>query len=191
MISRKFYIIDRVTCKLWATEFNLTRCSGKFYSVVLVGGEPIFSGVSLASSSVSWAYSCCMIRIRLRSVFCFHRIPPGTCLWSTLDSIRPSAYPIFLTLVAMFIFLPVDWRSGRTSGRRRIHSFAGISNGMSPYLGLKYRLNFAMLSNLRVDEARWNSLLIQLWKIWQLSLPTFEIDESHFTHFCISQQSIA
>ncbi len=64
-------------------------------------------------------------------------------------------------------------------------------NGMSPYFGLKYRLSFAMLSNLRVDEARWNSLLIQLWKIWQLSLPTFEIDESHFTHFCISQQSMA
>jgi hypothetical protein len=32
--------------------------------------------------------------------------------------------------------------------------------GLSPYLGLKYRYSFAMLSNLRVDDARWNSLIV-------------------------------
>lgn len=33
-------------------------------------------------------------------------------------------------------------------------------HGASPYLGLKYRHSFAMLSNLRVDDDRWNSLVI-------------------------------
>lgn len=32
--------------------------------------------------------------------------------------------------------------------------------GLSPYLGLKFRLSFAMLSNLRVDDDRWNSIIV-------------------------------
>ena len=36
-------------------------------------------------------------------------------------------------------------------------------NCMSPYIGLKYRFSFAMLSNLRVDNARWNSMVIPKW----------------------------
>jgi hypothetical protein len=32
--------------------------------------------------------------------------------------------------------------------------------GAGPYLGAKFRLSFAMFSNLRVDDARWNSLLV-------------------------------
>ncbi|MDD9939433.1 MAG: hypothetical protein OXU20_00095 [Myxococcales bacterium] len=32
-----------------------------------------------------------------------------------------------------------------------------VFNGMTPYLGLKFQYSFAMLSNLRVDDARWNS----------------------------------
>lgn len=32
-------------------------------------------------------------------------------------------------------------------------------NGVAPYLGLKFRYSFAMYSNLRVDDARWNSLV--------------------------------
>jgi hypothetical protein len=36
-------------------------------------------------------------------------------------------------------------------------------NGMSPYFGLKYRYSFAMLSNLRADDARWNSMVIPKW----------------------------
>jgi len=36
----------------------------------------------------------------------------------------------------------------------------GLVNGFAPYLGFKYRLSFAMLSNLRVDQTRWNHLWI-------------------------------
>jgi hypothetical protein len=39
----------------------------------------------------------------------------------------------------------------------------GIANGLTPYLGLKYRFSFAMFSNLRVDELRWNSLVMPRW----------------------------
>jgi hypothetical protein len=35
-----------------------------------------------------------------------------------------------------------------------------VVNGMTPYLGVKYRLSVAMLSNLRVDEERWNSYVV-------------------------------
>ncbi len=35
-----------------------------------------------------------------------------------------------------------------------------LLNGFSPYLGLKHRLSFAMLSNLRVDNNRWNHFFI-------------------------------
>jgi hypothetical protein len=34
-----------------------------------------------------------------------------------------------------------------------------LLNGLTPYLGLKFQYSFAMLSNLRVDDARWNSLV--------------------------------
>ncbi len=33
-------------------------------------------------------------------------------------------------------------------------------HGLSPYLGLKFRFSFAMLSNLRVDDDRWNSFVV-------------------------------
>lgn len=36
-------------------------------------------------------------------------------------------------------------------------------NGLSPYLGLKYHFSFAMLSNLRVDDLRWNSMAVPSW----------------------------
>lgn len=35
-----------------------------------------------------------------------------------------------------------------------------VLSGVGPYLGLKYRYSFAMLSNLRVDDSRWNHLLV-------------------------------
>ena len=35
-----------------------------------------------------------------------------------------------------------------------------IVNGLSPYLGLKYNYSFAMWSNLRADESRWNSWIV-------------------------------
>jgi hypothetical protein len=34
---------------------------------------------------------------------------------------------------------------------------------MTPYLGLKYRYSFTMLSNLRADRLRWNSWLMPQW----------------------------
>jgi hypothetical protein len=36
-------------------------------------------------------------------------------------------------------------------------------NGMTPYLGLKFQYSFAMLSNLRVDDERWNSWIFPRW----------------------------
>lgn len=38
-----------------------------------------------------------------------------------------------------------------------------LLNGFAPYLGLKFNYSFAMLSNLRVDDARWNHLLVPKW----------------------------
>lgn len=35
-----------------------------------------------------------------------------------------------------------------------------LLNGFAPYLSLKFNYSFAMLSNLRVDDARWNHLVI-------------------------------
>jgi hypothetical protein len=37
---------------------------------------------------------------------------------------------------------------------------AGLLNGVTPYLGLKFRMSFAMFSNLRADDARWNHWLV-------------------------------
>lgn len=37
---------------------------------------------------------------------------------------------------------------------------AAVLNAMTPYLGLKLRMSFAMFSNLRVDDDRWNHFLI-------------------------------
>ncbi|HUP23544.1 MAG TPA: hypothetical protein VNB06_11455 [Thermoanaerobaculia bacterium] len=36
-------------------------------------------------------------------------------------------------------------------------------NGLSPYLGLKHHFSFAMLSNLRADDLRWNSMAVPSW----------------------------
>ncbi len=38
-----------------------------------------------------------------------------------------------------------------------------LVNGFSPYLGLKFNYSFAMLSNLRVDDARWNHFFMPKW----------------------------
>lgn len=36
-------------------------------------------------------------------------------------------------------------------------------NGFSPYLGIKFNYSFAMLSNLRVDDSRWNHIFVPKW----------------------------
>lgn len=38
-----------------------------------------------------------------------------------------------------------------------------LTNGLTPYLGLKFQYSFAMLSNLRVDDDRWNSWVFPRW----------------------------
>ncbi len=55
-------------------------------------------------------------------------------------------------------------RPGRMAGSTRalVGSFAllALANGLSPYVGPKFRLSMAMFSNLRVDDERWNHLLV-------------------------------
>jgi hypothetical protein len=46
-----------------------------------------------------------------------------------------------------------------------------IVNGMTPYLGVKYRFSVAMLSNLRVDQERWNSYVVPKWVRLRKSTP--------------------
>jgi hypothetical protein len=41
-----------------------------------------------------------------------------------------------------------------------------LLNGLAPYSGLKFQYSFAMLSNLRVDDDRHNSLLFPRWMRW-------------------------
>jgi hypothetical protein len=38
-----------------------------------------------------------------------------------------------------------------------------LANGLTPYLGLRFNYAFAMWSNLRVDEYRWNSWVVPAW----------------------------
>jgi hypothetical protein len=38
-----------------------------------------------------------------------------------------------------------------------------VANGLTPYLGLRFNYAFAMWSNLRVDEYRWNSWVVPAW----------------------------
>jgi hypothetical protein len=47
-----------------------------------------------------------------------------------------------------------------------------LVNGFTPYLGIKYQYSFAMLSNLRVDTARWNSFVFPRW-LWVVDRDPF------------------
>jgi len=38
-----------------------------------------------------------------------------------------------------------------------------VANGLTPYLGLRFNYAFAMWSNLRADEYRWNSWVVPAW----------------------------
>lgn len=51
-----------------------------------------------------------------------------------------------------------------------------IVNGMTPYLGVKYRFSVAMLSNLRVDQQRWNSYVVPQWVRLRRHTPQVEVD---------------
>lgn len=60
---------------------------------------------------------------------------------------------------------PRPWLPGGPAHRALciVATAALLLQGVAPYLGLRYRLAFAMLSNLRVDDARWNSLVVPAW----------------------------
>jgi len=81
-----------------------------------------------------------------------------TLLWTVLPAIRRGA-----------------WKDWRTPGYRHdpiwcpdpavravlaVLVVVGFVNGMTPYLGAKFRMSFAMFSNLRVDDERWNHLVV-------------------------------
>ncbi|MFO7566870.1 MAG: hypothetical protein R6X02_29775 [Enhygromyxa sp.] len=51
-----------------------------------------------------------------------------------------------------------------------------LFNGMSPYLGIKYRFSVAMLSNLRVDQERWNSYVVPEWVRLRSTTPHVVVD---------------
>lgn len=82
--------------------------------------------------------------------------PASTPIWCLMANLRTLITPRF-NIDALF---PRD-----RAIRIALVSFAVLFflNGMSPYFGLKYRYSFAMLSNLRVDTARWNSMVIPKW----------------------------
>lgn len=42
-------------------------------------------------------------------------------------------------------------------------AFLWLANGLCPYFGIKFEYSFAMLSNLRVDDARWNHFIVPKW----------------------------
>ncbi len=83
--------------------------------------------------------------------------------WAGMQS-RPPSRPWrwlrYLTGLESRGLIGQDWR-----GRVVVGLVAGmwILNGLSPYLGWKFNYSYAMLSNLRVDDARWNHLVMPRW----------------------------
>jgi hypothetical protein len=69
------------------------------------------------------------------------------------------------------------------SGRAFRAVLAGMAlvlavNGLSPYLGLKHHFSFAMLSNLRADDLRWNSMAVPSWVRVHDRDPFVHVDEA-------------
>jgi len=61
-----------------------------------------------------------------------------------------------------------DWsgmKDGKLTAFFCILAALVIFNGLCPYLGLKFRCSFAMLSNLRVDRERWNHFFMPKWML--------------------------
>jgi hypothetical protein len=85
----------------------------------------------------------------------------------------PTALAQSLAVVAWWVFgLALRWqlRAGRAKNRAAPASAYALPmlvlltalvlfNGLTPYLGIKFQYSFAMLSNLRVDDDRWNSFV--------------------------------
>jgi len=62
-----------------------------------------------------------------------------------------------------------------------IYLALSLFNGLTPYLGMKFRFSYAMLSNLRVDTMRWNS-----WAVPQWVYPREHDAFVHVTRFTLS-----
>ncbi len=56
-----------------------------------------------------------------------------------------------------------------------------LVNNMTPYLGAKYRLSFAMLSNLRADSGRWNHWIFPRWLHLPAHDPFLRVTEVRIT----------
>ena len=107
-----------------------------------------------------------------------------TCLWVALTAVVYGLYedPTYIRilifcwvisglLVCVGLSLAHDgrrvaWSLPRMSVARGVLAafvVVAIVNGVSPYLGLKSRMSFAMFSNLRADDDRWNHSLVPAW----------------------------
>lgn len=109
------------------------------------------------------------IGARLWYEFMFLQVFLLLTLYAAVSLVCQGAYDAFADKTVVADLLSnLRWRTLRariSPGPISVHVLiavawlAAILNGLSPYLGWKYRLSFAMLSNLRVDDTRWNSLL--------------------------------
>ena len=112
----------------------------------------------------------------------------GTVSYLTYSG-KPHWYGFLLfqtTTIILFVMSLMPFRGGRPSLRPQsiftklpavriiliVYFTAGTINGLSPYFGWKFRSSFAMLSNLRTDQARWN----HLWMPPSLFMP----EHDHF-----------
>ncbi len=59
-------------------------------------------------------------------------------------------------------------------------ALAWLLNGFAPYTGIKFQYSFAMLSNLRVDDDRHNSLLIPRWLRLTAHDPYVHVDRATY-----------
>lgn len=115
---------------------------------------------------------------RLKRIACAHRrslscLTAFVALGSYLSYQGPYSWPqygLFHAGVSVTVALLALLLLRRGLGQRAPKGSAGVRwayvcgllwtlNGLSPYLGLKFQYSFAMLSNLRVDDSRWNSYL--------------------------------
>lgn len=124
-----------------------------------------------------WSVICALTLVVLATSFSVYRGPSAWLKFALLDALVVPAACLIIG-----VGLAVIRRRGRLTGRltpaairwrrRPAKVMPGLSswlalillvNGLTPYLGLKYRFSTAMLSNLRADHQRWNSYVIPKW----------------------------
>lgn len=102
----------------------------------------------------------------LPAAFASHALYRGPWSWSQYAL----THGLFGFFVAFAVWRLVRWGPGTPanpfgSAPRVLVVLAGLwlANGLAPYSGLKFQYSFAMLSNLRVDDERHNSLIFPDW----------------------------